>query len=334
MAQVQIQLPATSNHNVAYQTRAHRHLPLHLPRPPVTSQYARPGTLHHLGILDRLVDILEYPELGSDGDREVSVQDIDCAHIYGDRADSSQRFGFRRGRDTTRRTWTHSSCRSYPNHPARNSHNSLSLRYPADSHCVHHHHHRNQITEPKSAFCSSSHPPAFERTRGVKGRTHKLISTASQCFSTSFAACNSTSGSLAANCSRAHNDDDGQYSGEGTKKEGFVSPCIHSRLKHTFRTGSGVDRGEEENRKIVTCTNNGRSPTSSPTKFSFDPSSPMSNKASKRGTGTYTKHQLLRISIPSSPPSLPIHMTPRRRKQRKRKEGRRKNSVGTDRKPD
>jgi hypothetical protein len=81
---------------------------------------------------------------------------------------------------------------------------------------------------------------------GLKRRTHKLISTASQCFSTSFAACNSTSGSLAANCSRAHNDDDGQYSGEGTKKEGFVSPCIHSRLKHTFRTRFGVDGGEEE----------------------------------------------------------------------------------------
>jgi hypothetical protein len=105
---------------------------------------------------------------------------------------------------------THSFCISYPNHPARNSHNSLSLRYPADSRCDrhHHHHHRNRITEFRSAPDSSSHLPAFERTRGVRGRTHKLISTASQCFSTSFAACKSTSGSLAANYSRAYHDED------------------------------------------------------------------------------------------------------------------------------
>jgi hypothetical protein len=79
MVQVQIQLPSTSNHNfaLAHQTRAHRHLSLHLPRPPVTSQYARPGTLHHLGIFDRLVDVLEDPELGGDGDREVPVQNVD-----------------------------------------------------------------------------------------------------------------------------------------------------------------------------------------------------------------------------------------------------------------
>jgi hypothetical protein len=43
----------------------------------MTSQYARPGTLHHLGIFDRLVDVLEDPELGGDGDREVPVQNVD-----------------------------------------------------------------------------------------------------------------------------------------------------------------------------------------------------------------------------------------------------------------
>jgi hypothetical protein len=54
------------------------HLPLHLPRPPMTSQYARPRTFHHLGILDRLVDVPEYPKLGSHRDREVFVENVDC----------------------------------------------------------------------------------------------------------------------------------------------------------------------------------------------------------------------------------------------------------------
>jgi hypothetical protein len=58
---------------------AHRHLTLHLPRASMTSQNARPRSFHHLGILDGLVDVPEYPEFRRDGYGEVFMEDVDCA---------------------------------------------------------------------------------------------------------------------------------------------------------------------------------------------------------------------------------------------------------------
>ena len=43
----------------------------------MTGQDTRPGSFHHLGILDRLVDVPKDSKLGRDGDREVFMEGVD-----------------------------------------------------------------------------------------------------------------------------------------------------------------------------------------------------------------------------------------------------------------
>jgi hypothetical protein len=47
----------------------------------MTSQNARARSFHHLGILDGLVDVPEYPEFRRDGYGEVFMEDVYCASV-------------------------------------------------------------------------------------------------------------------------------------------------------------------------------------------------------------------------------------------------------------